>query len=329
MCPMHLSSYNRCAKGMDLRHLRAFVAIVDTGGFVRAATRVSLSQPALSRQVRALETELGVRLFDRSGRRVRLTAEGEDLLERGRRLLVDAESLRERARALRSGRTGLLRVGATPQAMETMLAGFLPRYRRRHPGVDVHLVEDGGGRLPARLARGEVSLALMPAGDDRFRWRPLAPLHVLAVLPTRHRLARRAAVALEHLVSEPLLVLRRDFGSRQWFDAACDSGRLRPHLLLESGAPDTLVALARAGYGVAVVPSNTRIAPGGVRAVPIVHRGVALGAWASIAWDPRRFLAPYAMDFVSELVTHARRGVAARGLRGRLPPLPRPPAPPA
>ena len=163
---MHLLAYNRCADGMDLRHLRAFVAIVDTGGFVRAATRVSLSQPALSRQVRALEAELGVRLFDRAGRRVRLTPEGEDLLERGRRLLVDAESLRERARALRSGRTGLLRVGATPQAMATMLAGFLPRYRRRHPGVDVHLVEDGGGRLPTRLARGEVSLALMPAGDD-------------------------------------------------------------------------------------------------------------------------------------------------------------------
>ena len=78
---------------VDLRRLRAFVAIVDAGGFARAAARVNLSQPALSRQIHALETELGVRLFDRIGRRVQLTSEGEDLLERSRRLLADAESL--------------------------------------------------------------------------------------------------------------------------------------------------------------------------------------------------------------------------------------------
>ncbi len=313
---------------MDLRRLRAFVAIVDTGGFARAASRVSLSQPALSRQIHALEAELGVRLFDRVGRRARLTSEGEDLLERGRRLLADAESLRERARALRSGRTGVLRVGATPQAMETLLAAFLPRYRRRHPGVEVHLVEDGGGRLPARLERGEVTLAMMPAGDARFHWRPLTPLHVLAVLPAAHRLGRRATLPLEELAGVPLLLLRRDFGSRQWLDAACQAAHLRPHVLLESGAPDTLVALARAGYGVAVVPSNTRIAAGGLRAVPVVHRGVPLGAWASIAWDPRRFLAPYAQAFVQELVAHARSGLRGRGLRRRPPPLPRPAPPP-
>lgn len=310
---------------MDLRRLRAFVAVVDAGGFARAAARVNLSQPALSRQIHALETELGVRLFDRIGRRVQLTSEGEDLLERSRRLLTDAESLGERARALKGGRTGVLRVGATPQAMETLLAGFLPRYRRRHPGVEVHLVEDGGVRLPTRLERGDVNLALMPVGDARFHWRALAPLYVLAVLPRAHRLGRRATLEVDELAGAPLLLPKRDFGSRQWFDAACQVAHLRPHVLLESGAPDTLVALARAGYGIAIVPSNAQIPRGGgVRALPIVQRGVALGTWASIAWDPRRFHAPYAAHFVDELVAYSRHGFPVRGITRRPPPLPRP-----
>jgi DNA-binding transcriptional LysR family regulator len=309
---------------MDLRQLHAFVAVVDAGGFARAASRVSLSQPALSRQIRALEQDLGVRLFDRIGRRVQLTSEGEDLLERSRRLLADAASLGERARALRGGVTGVLRVGATPQAMETLLAGFLPRYRRRHPGVEVRLVEDGGVRLPTRLERGDVNLALMPVGDDRFRWRPLAPLYVLAVVPRSHRLGRRATLEVQELGDAPLLLPRRDFGSRQWFDAACQAAHLRPHILLESGAPDTLVALARAGYGIAVVPSNARIPPGGVRVITLVQRGVALGTWASIAWDPRRYHAPYAASFVEELVAYCRRGFPGRAITRHPPPPPRP-----
>jgi DNA-binding transcriptional LysR family regulator len=78
---------------MNLRHLRTFVAIADAGGVRRAATRINLSQPATSRQIHALEAELGVRLFDRIGRRVQLTSEGEDLLQRSRRLLSDAEAI--------------------------------------------------------------------------------------------------------------------------------------------------------------------------------------------------------------------------------------------
>lgn len=309
---------------MDLRHLRAFAAIVDSGGFARAAIRLSLSQPALSRQIAALESDLGVPLFDRLGRRALLTSEGEDLLRRSRRLLSDADSLGERARALKGGHTGLLRVGSTPQAMETLLAGFLTRYRRRHPGVEVHLVEDGGARLPARLEHGDVHLTLIAAGDARFRWRSLGPVYLLAVLPKSHRWGRRALLEIEDLADLPLLLTRRDFNSRAWFDAACQLAHIRPRVLLESGAPPTLLALAQAGYGIAIVPSNSRIPGGGLRAVPVVRRGEPIGRWLSVAWDPRRFLAPYGAQFVDELIEYSRRGFPRPRVPRRLPPLPRP-----
>jgi len=309
---------------MDLRHLRAFVAVVDAGGFARAAVRLNLSQPALSRQIRALEDELDVRLFDRIRRRVQITAEGDDLLRRARGLLTDADSIGERARALKGGQAGVLRVGATPQAMETLLAGFLPRYRRGHPRVEVHLVEDGGLRLITRLERGDVHLALTASGDARFRRRLVAPLHVLAVLPKSHRLGRGRVLEIAELADEPLLLPRRDFASREWFDTACQVAHLRPRILLESGAPATLVALAQAEYGIAIVPSNVRIPPGGLRAVALVQRGTPIGRWLSLVWDPRRFLAPYAEQFVEELVGYARRALAKIGPARRLPPLPRP-----
>ncbi len=309
---------------MNLRRLRTFVAIADNGGFARAAARLNVTQSAASRQILALETELEVRLFDRIGRRVHLTLEGEDLLVRSRRLLSDAASLSERARALKGGQTGTLRVGATPHVIETLLSEFLIQYRRRYPGVDIHLVEDGGASLASRLERGEVQTAHIPAGDERFQGRLLYPMHVLILVPKVHRLARRAVVDLRDLSEEPLLLLGRGFGSHQWFEAACRVAQIRPRVLLESGAPHTLVSLVSAGYGLAIMPSNAHLPKAGIRAIPVVHRKEAIGRWSMVAWDPRRFLAPYADTFVEELVARVRRDFPGRAIVSRAPRLPRP-----
>lgn len=312
---------------MELRHLRAFVTIADAGGFARAVSRLNLSQPALSREIRALEAGLGVQLFDRIGRRIQLTSEGEDLLRRTRRLLTDVESLGERARALKGGQTGTIRVGATTHMIETLLAGFLAWWRRRHSGVDVQLIEDGGARLPTRLDRGEIHLACMPAGDARFQWRMLGPLYVLAVFLKTHPLSRRTTLEIEALGDSPLLLLQRGFGSREWFDAACQVMHFRPRVVLESSAPSTLITLVQSGYGVAIVPSNAPVRRAGVHGVPLVQRGVPIGRWASVSWDPRRFLAPYAERFVEELVAYSRRAYPGRDLIRHAPPMPQPKQP--
>jgi DNA-binding transcriptional LysR family regulator len=309
---------------MNLRNLRTFVLIAEAGGIARASNRLHLSSPAASRQILALEHELRVRLFDRIGRRLQLTPEGEDLLGHCRQLLGDAESLGERARALRAGHTGLLRVGAPPHDIEALFAPFVPRFRRRYPDVEVHLVEDASGNLPRRLERGDVHLAEIPAGDERFRTRPLFPIHALVILPLTHRLARRRTLDVIDLEHEPLVVPRREFRIRGWIDAAYDVAHIQPKILLESAAPHTLVAVAAAGYGVAIVPSNVLIAHKNVRAVPLVVRGASIGVWASIGWHPKRFLAPYAERFIEQFVAYAVRADPGRNIVKRAPPLPRP-----
>lgn len=309
---------------MNLGHLRTFVAIVDTGGVHRAAARLHLSQPAVSRQIQALENDLGVPLFDRIGRRVQLTSEGEDLLRHSRRLLAEAESFTERAGALKKGETGILRIGATPQVIESTLAGFLRRFRELYPSVEVQLVEDGGNNLPDRLERGDILLALMAVDDERFDHRLLYPVVGLAVVAKTHNLARRRTLDVAELADEPLLLLRGGFTSRDWFDIACRVAHFRPRVLLESAAPHTAIALAGSGYGIAVVPSTVQIPQEHVRAMALVQRGAAVGRWLRIAWDPQRFLATYAQRFVNELVPYCQRTYPGRDLIRSLPRMLRP-----
>jgi LysR family transcriptional regulator, cyn operon transcriptional activator len=309
---------------MNLRFLRTFVAIADSSGFARAAARLNLTQSAASRQIHALEGELGVRLFDRIGRGIKLTSEGEDLLVRSRRLLADAESLGERARALKSGQTGVLRVGAAPQIMENLLAEFLQGYHKRHPGIEIHLVEDQGARLPARLESGDMHVAILPDSDDRFFRRPLYPMVMIAVVPKDHRFGRRATVDVADLADEPLLRLGPGFASHAWFDTACRIERIKPRVLFESITPHSLVALARTGLGIALVNSVVRIPRESLRAAVVMHRGAPIGRWTVVAWNRQRFLPPYAERFVEELIQRCQRAYPGRELIRRAPPLPRP-----
>jgi LysR family cyn operon transcriptional activator len=309
---------------MNFRHLRTFVAIAEAGGVHRAVARLNLSQPAASRQLHALEAELGVQLFDRIGRRVQLTSEGQDLLRRCRRLLMEVESVTERAGALKKGETGTLRVGATPQVIENTLSGFLVRYRHRYPGVEVQLVEDGGTDLPHRLDRGDVNLAMMAVDDERFRYRVLYPVHGLAVMSAKHRLSRNNVIEVTELSDEPLMLLRGGFASRDWFDTACRVAHMRPRVLLESAAPHTVIALAGDCYGVAIIPSTVRVPRGRVRAMSILQRGDVLGRWLRIGWDPERFLAPYAEQFVEQLAAECQHAFPEREFIQHAPLLPRP-----
>jgi DNA-binding transcriptional LysR family regulator len=307
---------------VELRHLRYFVAVAEAQSFSRAATRLRITQPALSRQVRDLEVELGVRLFERAGRQVTLTGEGDDLLRRSRELLAGAEALGERARAFQGGAAGILRLGATPQTLQSLLARFLVGYRRAWPGVDVRLTEDGGVELLGRVERGELNLAIgqMPP-DESLRGRPLFPLQVLAVMAHGHRLGRRSTIEASELAREPLLLLRRGFGTRDIFDGACRLSHAHPRIVLESGDVQCLVALAESGHGIAMLPSTVRFGDSRVRIVPVVQGGRALGMMTAIVWNPRRFLPPYGERFVEAIVAYTRRSYPGKRFVQRVRPV--------
>ena len=146
---------------MDLRHVRTFVSVAELGTVSKAALRLRIAQPALSRHIADLEQELGLKLFDRVGRRLLLTGEGEQLLNDCRGLLNYVTGVGERAQDLRRGDIGVLKVAATPLHIEGVFSQFLPRFVKRYPNVQVKVSEGSGLEILAMLERGEIDLGQM------------------------------------------------------------------------------------------------------------------------------------------------------------------------
>jgi DNA-binding transcriptional LysR family regulator len=171
---------------MELRRLRTFVTVAELGTVSKAAVRLRITQPALSRQIIDLQDELRLRLFDRVGRGLVLTAEGEQFLGYCRGVLAHIDALGERADVLRRGDTGVLKVAAPPHTIESVLAAFLPRYAERFPNVHVKLTEALGREQTAMLERGEVHIGIRhDQGDRRFESRILPPDEVLGAMLAR------------------------------------------------------------------------------------------------------------------------------------------------
>ena len=309
---------------MDLRQLRTFVTVAEQGTVSRAAEQLHTAQPALSRQIRNLEDQLGVRLFDRVRRRLVLTAEGEQLLGDCRTILGAAGSLAERAQGLRRGGGGTLRVAATPQTIEGILSTFVGGYGARHPNVQVRLTEAVGDQLLVRLERGEIHMAIALVGlmdamkldRDNVERFDLATVDMLAAFPAAAKLPAGAdEIDIAQLASHPLLLLDSNFYVRSIFDAACRLARVKPQVMLESRAPHALLALAEAGQGVAIVPSVLSTHRYRLRVLRVAHRGKSLSEPLAVLWDRRRGLPPYAREFCEALAAHTRETFAARRRR--------------
>jgi LysR family cyn operon transcriptional activator len=301
---------------MELRNLRYFVSVAEHRSFSRAAAKLNVSQSALSRQIQMLEAELKIRLFDRIGRGIALTPAGEDLLTRCHAILQDVSAIRSRAEELAGGTKGTLRIGATPQTLESLISRVLIEYRKAVPGVEVSLVEDGSGNLLKYVESGLIHLAISAySSGGALEGQVLFPLGALAVVPRDHRLSRRKAIEITDLVNEPLLLLRPGFMTRQLFDGACQVAHFKPHMLIESSSPHCLLALAGTGHGIAIIPSTVQLAGVRLPIIPLQQEGKQLGLWISAVWDPRRYLPPTARTFIDVIYRFTRRDYPGKAFR--------------
>jgi LysR family nitrogen assimilation transcriptional regulator len=297
---------------MDLRHARTFVTVADLGTVSKAAARLHIAQPALSRQIRDLEQELGLNLFDRVGRRLVLTSEGEQLLGDCRGFLNCASSIGERAQQLRRGDAGILKVAASPQFIEGTLSGFLDRFTQRYPNVQVKVIEAiTWSDTLGMLERGEIHLGqnllrVVQPDDSRFASHPLEAVDLLAASHAPLMLGKSGAIEIAHLAAQPLLVLDTSFVTRRTFDATCRLAGIEANIVFESRTPHTLLAMAERGHGVAIVPSAVRIDRYPLRIVRVTYGGKPLREYLAVFWDKRRSLPSYATAFCDMLAEYAR-----------------------
>jgi DNA-binding transcriptional LysR family regulator len=270
---------------VDLRLLRAFEAVADELHFGRAARRLFLSQPSLSRAVRDLERALGVDLFARTSREVRLTPAGEALKEELPRLLAEHERVLTRARSVGRGETGELRVAFLASATNVLLPAVVRAFRNAFPAVALTLEETlDEPALEGVLARRfDLALVRTRRDDAAFAFEPLVREPLCLVVAADHPLARRRRARYEDLREDGLVIWPRKAAPESFDDVieGCRRAGFSPKVVQEADGAYTILALVSAGVGVSVLAgSYEALRPGGVVFVPLVGRQTVLyAAW--------------------------------------------------
>ena len=250
---------------MELRHLRYFMAVAEELHFGRAAERLNMAQPPLSQQVRSLEDELGVRLFERSSRRVSLTEAGQIFEGRARRILESAEVAAEEARRAARGELGRVTVGIMSSAMLPTFPPILRRYRAGRPDVEVDLAQLHSNEQLDAVREGRIDIGFVdisaPGGSRdvdgvTVRVEPVWRETLVVALPLEHRLAGRSRVRLAELADDPFIVMPR-LPATGLYDRVigyCQDAGFNPDVRQEAAQLPAVVALVAAGAGVALVP---------------------------------------------------------------------------
>jgi DNA-binding transcriptional LysR family regulator len=205
---------------MELRHLHYFVVVAEELHFRRAADRLHIAQPSVSQQIRRLEQELGVKLFERNRRGVTLTAAGSAMLDEARAALAQAARAADRARAAGAGETGRLRLNLTRSLTGGLAGEIVDAYRARYPEVELELDVGQTSIHAEQLRRGTIDIAFVrpPLNDPELEEVELAREPLVCVLPSGHPLAKRKLVQREELAGEPLVWWPRHHGPGPWED---------------------------------------------------------------------------------------------------------------
>lgn len=248
---------------MDLRHLRYFVAVAETLHFGKAAARLRISQPPLSRQIQQLEQEIGTLLLRRSKRHVELTDAGAHLLVDARRLLNDADLVGERTRRAALGTSGQLTLGFISAVDYSILPGVLRAYREAYPGVTLDLREltSDVQLRDLHTSRIDAGMLLAPVEEPSLATLPLLHEQLVAAIPATDPLARRDRhISLTALATRPFILFPRSNapGLHDMIVGFCRSTGFTPRIAQEAIQLQTIISLVSAGLGVALVPASLR-----------------------------------------------------------------------
>jgi DNA-binding transcriptional LysR family regulator len=300
---------------LDVRQLRAFVAVAEHCSFTRSAAQLNLSQPALTVQIRTLERVLGLRLFDRNTRSVALTRSGHELLPVLTRILRDIDTVLSDARQLSTLRRGIVRLAVLPSFASGVLPEIIADFRKAHPGIGFVIRDVIASGVAALTLAEEVDLGITGGAVSHPDVEALLYTHdhMHVVFPDGHALGERDTILLDDIARYPLILMDAATSVRQIVDAAFAASGLHPDISAEATYMSTAVGMVRAGLGVAILPGSAME----VGAVPSLRSRpiAAAGLTRQIAVIKRRnrTLPPAGELFLGEL---ARRLPPSLGLGG-------------
>jgi DNA-binding transcriptional LysR family regulator len=275
---------------VNVDELRWFVAVAERGQVTKAAAELHISQPALSRALARMQRQLGVDLFDRSGRNLRLNRYGEVFLAHARRALAELDGGRRALVEMAGTERGLVALGFAPTLSVWLVPALVSAFRAENPGAVFQLTQDAVKPLVDGLAEGAVDLLVVPQPPDHeLAWRPLVTERLKLAVPQDHRLGRRKRVRLADAAEEPFVMLKPAYEFRALTEDLCHQAGFEPHNAFEAEDISSVRALVAAGLGVAVVPPlHTPGQTSPELDLSDSHATRPIG----IAWDEHRYRSP-------------------------------------
>jgi DNA-binding transcriptional LysR family regulator len=241
---------------MEIRHLQTFEAVLRHGSFGGAARALHLAQPTVTLHIQELELELGLPLFDRRGRRRRLTPAGDLFSERALPILDALGAMTRSMAELADGKTGLLQIGSIEPAASRRVTPLLARLRRDRPALRVRMEVGGTTGVSRGVADGQLDVGLCsaPPVELGLRFEPLFSEEIALLLPRRHPLARARTLRARDLDGQPMLLTDQGCAYRRAIESALQQRGVRPQWALESGSTASLREAVRLGWGLAFLP---------------------------------------------------------------------------
>src|SRR5580658_10018883 len=241
---------------MEVHQLRYVCAIADTGNFSRAAERCKIAQPSLSQQVLKLEEELGIKLFDRLGRSIRLTEAGRAFIPRARAILEQMEVARSSVADKNADLRGSVTVGVIPTVAPYLMPGYTAVFAKKYPDAKLRIIEETTSVLVEGLRDLSIDVAILalPLRHKDLEFFPIRTEPLFAVLRRDHPRASAKTLALKDLRGEEFVMLRDGHCFRDLSMGACVHARITPKIAFESGQFSSLLGMVAAGVGVSLVP---------------------------------------------------------------------------
>jgi LysR family cyn operon transcriptional activator len=242
---------------IELRHLRYFLAVAETAHFTRAAAKLHVTQPTLSHQIRQLEEQMGLPLFDRVGRRVKLTTAGETLLPHARKVLRELEDAQVALNELNGLKRGLLRVGIVQTVNACVIPEIVARFSAEHDGIRVECGEMAVADIESDLEAGKLDLGIsfMPPARKSLTGEKLFKEELVAVVSSNHKLANRRQLRVRDLDSHPLALLSEKYCTRQLIDCALAEANIKPEVRVEMNTVASILSTVRRTQLVSLLPS--------------------------------------------------------------------------
>ncbi|WP_018750092.1 cidABC operon transcriptional activator CidR [Paenibacillus sanguinis] len=277
---------------MDIRQMQYLIEVARLGSFTKAAQALYITQPTISKTVKAMEEELGVVLFDRVGKKIELTDAGQIIVSQAQQIVTSFQNLMAELDDLRNMKKGHIRIGLPPMVGSSFFPKVIGEFHQRYPEITIQLFEDGAKKVEQGVASGalDVGVAVLPTVEEELSYFPFVEEKLNLVVHPTHPLAERASADLAELVQDGFVLFREDFTLHDRIISECAKAGFQPHVIYESSQWDLISEMVAVGLGITLLPETIcrEIDDEGVRIIPLVKPVIP---WKlGIVWRDDRYL---------------------------------------